>query len=167
MNLFPATRYKPHTSERGFTLLLAALISSIVLAMATSIFGIVSKEITLSSVGRDSQFAFYAADEGAECALYWDSRFGYFATSAPPNVIAPDPRCDAQTLVASGRSAVYPYTMTFSFEPNGYCTTVSVQKSLDASNAVATVIHADGFSTTCATQTTAPRSLQRSVELRY
>src|SRR3990167_4752401 len=64
--------------ERGFTLLLAALVASIVLALGASIFGVAQKELTLSSIGRDSQFAFYAADTGAECALYWDFRHQAF-----------------------------------------------------------------------------------------
>jgi Tfp pilus assembly protein PilX len=69
--------------ERGFTLMLAALVSSIVLALGTSIYEIAQKEVQLSALGRDSQFAFYAADTAAECALYWDFRYSYFATSSP------------------------------------------------------------------------------------
>ncbi len=69
-------------TKRGFTLLLAALVASIVLALGSSIFTIAKKQITLSSLGRDSQFAFYAADTVAECALYYDVRFSSFATSS-------------------------------------------------------------------------------------
>jgi hypothetical protein len=147
--------------ERGFTLLLAVLIAAIVLALATSIFQIARKEITLSSLGRDSQFAFYAADTGAECALYWDVRYGYFATSSPSIT----PFCDGDTtLGATGHSATLPYTVSFEFEPNGICSRVYVTKSEASPH---TVIHADGFSTNCATIATNPRALQRSVELRY
>jgi hypothetical protein len=153
--------------NKGFTLLLAALIASIVLALGASIFSIASKEVTLSAMGRDSQFAFYAADQAAECALFWDLRYGYFATSAPASVVAPDPRCDGQAISASGRSTSFPYTMTFTYAPQGYCTNVSVQKTLNAASAIKTTIHADGFSTSCATQGTSPRALQRSVELHY
>ncbi len=69
-------------TKRGFTLLLAALVASIVLALGSSIFTIAKKQITLSSLGRDSQFAFYAADTVAECALYYDVRFSSSATSS-------------------------------------------------------------------------------------
>ncbi len=68
--------------QRGFTLLLAALVASIVLALGSSIFTIAKKQVTLSSLGRDSQFAFYAADTAAECALYYDVRLSSFATSS-------------------------------------------------------------------------------------
>lgn len=163
-----ARSYKLAARNRGFTLLLAALVASIVLSLGASIYEIAVKEVTLSSLGRDSQYAFYAADAGAECALYWDLRFGYFGTSSPSTVIAPDPRCATQTLVAAGRSAVFPYTMTFEYAPNGYCVNIAVQKTLDPVTAVVrTTIHSDGFSTPCETRATSARTLQRSVELHY
>jgi Tfp pilus assembly protein PilX len=55
----------PLRSQKGFTLLLAALVSTIVLALGAAIYGLVVKELALSSLGRDSQFAFFAADTGA------------------------------------------------------------------------------------------------------
>ena len=111
-------------NSRGFTLLLAALISSVVLSLGAAIYQLAVKELELSSLGRDSQYAFFAADTGAECALYWDIRFGYFATSTPAEVVAPDPRCDEQEITATGRSSTFPYTMTFRFEPGGFCSVV-------------------------------------------
>lgn len=80
--------------QRGFTILLAALVASLVLSLGLSIVVIVRKSITLSSIGRDSQFAFYAADSGAECALYWDIRHDHFDEGAPPTDIT----CNGQTV---------------------------------------------------------------------
>ena len=161
------TRKKKHRGgapDAGFTLLLAALISSIVLVLGASIFGIAQKELTLSSIGRDSQFAFYAADTGAECALYWDIRHQYFAPTPPSET----PMCDEETLAMSGDTSSYPYTVAFEFEPNGFCVDVEVSKSLnETTGAVDTVVRADGFSTGCALIATNPRTLQRSVELAY
>src|SRR3989338_2338056 len=82
------------TGEAGFTLLLAALVGSIVLAIGSSIFVIAQKQLILSSIGRESQFAFYAADTGAECALYWDIRHDSFGAEGPSGVL----RCDSQSL---------------------------------------------------------------------
>ncbi len=59
------------SKNKGFTLLLASLIASILLAIGLSMFTIAQKEIVLSGLGRESQYAFYAADAGTECALYW------------------------------------------------------------------------------------------------
>ena len=157
--------------QRGFTLLLAALVASITLALGSAIFEIAQKEVTLSSVGRDSQYAFYAADTGAECALYWDMRFNFFGTSTP-SVNPPDPRCDNQSLCDEAdecvRSGTYPQTMTFEFQPNGYCVDVAVEKTFDEVNdAIRTTVRSDGFSTSCETVSLSPRTLQRSVELHY
>jgi len=152
--------------QRGFTILLAALVASLVLAIGISVFTIAQKQIILSSLGRNSQYAFYAADTGAECGLYWDLRHDFFASSTPGII----PSCD-DTLICSpgsdcenGRSGTYPYTMTFEYEPNGYCVRVAVTK---ATAHPRTRIHADGFSTACEDIETNARALQRSVELTY
>ncbi len=172
----------PRGKQAGFTLLLATLAASIALSLGSSIFSITSKEIQLSSIGRDSQFAFYAADTAAECALYWDFRHSYFSTSTPA-----DPQsqyvCDGQELNATGRPTAidpqpYPYTMTFQFEPNGYCANVTVLKcdgpilangTCTHANpaAVRTIVHADGFNTPCSEIATNKNAVQRSVELNY
>ena len=132
-------------------------------------------------MGRDSQYAFYAADTGAECALlgYTISVFRY--VHAP---IAPAPVCDEQSLIAPGNtditgrplprgpseddSVLYPYTMSFTIAPNGRCVSVSIEKTLDPnSNAPRTLVRSSGFSTDCDSVATSPRALQRSVELHY
>ena len=159
-HILPRAKRAKARSSAGFTLLLAALISSIVLSLSVSIFEIAQKQITLSSIGRDSQFAFYAADTGAECALYWDIRHNYFSTTTPSG----NATCDDQVLTISGRLPAYPATMSFQFEPGGFCAQVSVKKDTVDPH---TTIHADGYSTDCATIGTSPRTLQRSVELRY
>jgi len=101
MKKLQTTNYKPQTSERiillrdnsGFTLLLASLIASLLLSVGLSMFTIAQKEIILSSLGRDSQYAFYAADAGAECALYWD-----FKNSFNPDVATHNATCNGQAI---------------------------------------------------------------------
>ncbi len=58
--------------KRGFVLLFAVLISSILLSIGLGMFSIAYKELLLSTTDRESQIAFYAADTGMECVLYWD-----------------------------------------------------------------------------------------------
>ena len=58
--------------KRGFTLLFAILVSILVLAVGASMITIALKQVILSGAGRESQFAFYAANTGVECAIYWD-----------------------------------------------------------------------------------------------
>ena len=169
-------------AQAGFTLLLAALVASVVLTLGAAIFQIAQKQLTLSGIGRDSQFAFYAADTAAECALYWDFRYSYYATATPPTVVSPDPRCDGVSMnvtVTSGAPEVspyYPYTkssaqMNFFQDistTGGYCAQVFVTKTFDSTTqAVKTLIHADGYSVNCDVIFTSSRALQRSVELKY
>jgi hypothetical protein len=68
-------------NQKGFTLLLAALVASITLALGAAIYSIAIKQVTLSGIGRDSQFAFYNADTIAECALYQDNSQSMMPTS--------------------------------------------------------------------------------------
>lgn len=163
------------TSQRGFTVLLAALVSSIALALGMSIFSLAQKEITLSSLGRDSQLAFYAADTGAECALYWDMRSGSFVTTTPPAKVTCDGQDAAVNAVNNGEGAAWQSTaFTFSFESkgaaaSGYCSqmTVTKAKPLGGGATASTTIHADGYSVPCGSLLTSSRALERSVELTY
>jgi hypothetical protein len=149
---------KTFKKNKGFVLLLATLIASLLLAVGAAMFGIIKKELILSSLGRDSQFAFYAADTGAECALYWDVRHNIFSTTTPFT----DAKCDDQDL-GSIQFVAFDTPMEFEYQPNGYCARVAVTKTV--SNA--TVINARGYSTTCSGIVTNPRALERAVELIY
>lgn len=151
---------KKYTShKRGFTLMLATLIASLLLILGASMFGITRKEIILSSIGRDSQFAFYAADSGAECALYWDIRHDVFSTTTPFTTA----RCDAQNL-GTIQFTAFGTPMSFEYQPNGYCARVSVTKNVSSPT---TVIYSRGYSTTCAGIEVNPRALERAVEILY
>ncbi len=70
-------------AKRGFTLLMSVLIASILLALGYEIYNLAIKEVQLSSSGRESQFAFFAADTGVECALWADSKLDAFSTTSP------------------------------------------------------------------------------------
>ncbi|HXK37644.1 MAG TPA: hypothetical protein VJ579_01095 [Candidatus Paceibacterota bacterium] len=58
--------------QRGYVLLLAVLISSIILAMSMGVFAISIKEVALATFARDSVRAFAAASRGLECAVFLD-----------------------------------------------------------------------------------------------
>lgn len=65
-----------HIPQRGFTIYFAVLVASLALAVGLAIFDLLSRELALSQTATQSQYAIYAADTGAECALYWDSKYG-------------------------------------------------------------------------------------------
>src|SRR3989344_4057545 len=163
----------------GFTLLLAALVGSIVLALGSAVFGIALKQVTLSSIGRNSQFAFYAADTAAECALFWDFRIDIpshkdiFATSSdsatPGSVTCDGKTADLDYLSEPGTTNpdVDAATTTFMYDITAsggkkYCAIVSVAKFSNN-----TVIRSNGYSNACADIYDAPDTLERAVQLSY
>lgn len=61
-------------TNSGFTLFIALIVSSLLLAIGFSLSTIILKQLVFANSGKESQLAFYAADSGAECALYWDRK---------------------------------------------------------------------------------------------
>ncbi len=118
-------------------MLFAVLTSSVLLAIGLSIFSLTIKELALSSSGRESQAAFYAADSGIECGLYWDISQQVFATSSDGS-FAGGASCAGQAFVVFEEKLTDFATTTFSFAPTdapafgGVCALVSVSKRLDA-----------------------------------
>ena len=148
----------------AFTLLIAVLIASVLLALGLAIFNIVSKEILLSSSGRESQFAFYAADSGIECALFWDVRQNAFATSSSISEVF----CGGATSTVTRVYEEPPsdtLTTTFGFSLGGDitkpCAGVTVVRQNDPTR---TKVESAGYNT-CVT--TNPRRLERAIRVQY
>lgn len=109
--------------KRGVVILFAILLVSIVLTVGLTLLNITLRQLVLSSLARESQFAFYAADSARNCARYYDSidpadqrPFGYFTTSGgllyvPPTVTSLDCGASATMLPAVDG----PDTITFKF----------------------------------------------------
>lgn len=158
---------KQHTPQSGFVLLFAVLISSIVLAVGAGVFNITRKELILSRASRDSQFAFFAADTGAECAFFWDRKYflvdplslSAFPKTTNPVIDVQYPsgvRCNNIDIVMEGH-ATEPYgdpedirwriagdatsaTTDFILPfPDGSCAKVSVAKTQPGTTVVTTV----------------------------
>ena len=73
--------FKNINKQKGYTLLFAVIVSSIVLSVGASIMNISKKETILASSVRDSITAFYAADSGLECAIYQNVNFSTSTTA--------------------------------------------------------------------------------------
>jgi len=167
MNMF-------NTNNRGFTLMLAALVASLLTALGLAMFSIAKKEIVLSSLGRDSQFAFYAADTGAECALHWDFKYNAFATSTPYVSTSTPATCADQQLqdfptdwdegTSDGVSGLGGSSVSsFWFEPEGYCVHVTVTKQ---DTHPRTKVESLGYSTACSDPNN-NRRLERAVRATF
>jgi hypothetical protein len=60
------------TRTQGFAMLFTVLVMTLILSIALGIANITFKQTILSSLAKDSQVAFYQADAGIECVLYYD-----------------------------------------------------------------------------------------------
>src|SRR5688572_19750284 len=59
-------------NNRGFVMLFAVTLSSLILSIAIGVATIALREIKFGTSARDSNDAFFAADTGIECALNYD-----------------------------------------------------------------------------------------------
>jgi hypothetical protein len=59
-------------NQKGVVVLFAVLVAVLLVSIAATIISIAIRQTVLSSTGRESQYAFYAANTALECALYWD-----------------------------------------------------------------------------------------------
>lgn len=90
-NMFITIR-KINEVERGSVLLITMVIITMILTLGAGMISIATKQTILSSIGRESQKAFYAADSGIECVLYWELQSVdsfQFATSSDSSVNPP------------------------------------------------------------------------------
>ncbi len=156
-------RTKRKQAQRGFTLLLAVLISSILLALGSAIFNIVSKEIILSSSGRESQFAFYAADTGIECALYWDGLQKLATSTASSNIACGGAAVQSFQNIFDAPTGTWTTTFFFFMGPTAAnpCATVTVAKRYGPAS---TVISSQGYNTCVDTN---PVRLERAIRVQY
>ena len=168
--------------KRGFTLLIAVVVASLMLILAASISSLVQKEVVLSSIGRDSQYAFYAADSALECTLYWDFQKAAFGpTQSSQSVV-----CDGQTIAAepgsgttvSGGVVTFPgygTPMEFYYETSDpvtgakYCAKVSITKEPKDTKGPKTYVQAHGYNVACAVVDagSSDRALERAVAAKY
>ena len=178
-------------TSNGFTVIYAALFAGLMIAIGVSIYTIAIKELVLSSASRESQFAFYAADTGIECAQYWDFHgqqdvsMSVFATSTAkaPQIGEGSGKvfCNTADIVSNTSgwavsdvtipNSGVPKTMTrfqIQFSPEPYCTVVEVTKTVnDPINFPSqsfTDIKAHGYNTCDSTD---PQRVERGIETTY
>lgn len=161
--------------QKGFTLLFASLVGSLLLAIGIATFNIVLRELDLSSIARESRFAFYAADSGWECAFYWDrQRPAVFATSTESRSI-PNPttiQCPSGNVgvgnigVASTRSARSAISQFRVPLDGAACADVVVTKDdADGDKISSTILEARGKNDCTANSN--PNRVERAIRVRY
>jgi Tfp pilus assembly protein PilE len=141
----------------GFVILFTVLIASIILAIALGIASVSYREVLLSSTANDAEFSFFAADTGAECALYWDIQQSAFGATLVT------PSCGGAAVDMTSSSS--PFKFRFATSTTG-CASVTVDKS----DPTTTKIESLGYNATCnevLTNPTNPRIVERAIRVTY
>ena len=139
MNITLHIKKRLPTGRQGFTIFFAVLVASLALAVGLSIYDLLVRELLLSQTATQSQYAIYAADTGAECALYWDAKYNTngsaFATSSTYSPPAPTSGilCSTQSN-GSGQDIAANGTppATFGIPPTNWTAWVSTSDVNDA-----------------------------------
>lgn len=147
-------------TTRAFTLLMSVLVSSVLLALGYEIYNLAVKEVTLSSAGRESQFAFFAADTGIECSLYLDGKLDAFSTTSPITEVP----CGIATSSVTRQVVGTSYISTFSFSLGSGTRTQCVDVRVTRENPKRTIIESYGHNT-CVLDD--PLRLERAIRVTY
>lgn len=166
-------------TQRGFSVFLSVIIVGVLSLIVFFITSVGSKETIFSTYNRESQYAYFAADAGIECALFWDSRsVSAFSTSTSGSPI----NCNgvsmatnvtiagtttATTRIGGGGDAnatsTFGFSLTSGQNPTSACVIVTVNKRYIGPN-LATSIYSRGYNN-CVT--TDDRRVERGIEVRY
>jgi len=125
--------------NKGFTLFIAIIVMSTLLLITTGIVSLAARQSLISSAGRESQEAFYAADTGIECALYWDVQnptgISAFATSTSAIIFCNQDALNSGNQWTVGGSEVS-IINRIEFLPDLFCAIVTVTKNMDGSTEI-------------------------------
>ena len=147
-------------NNKGFILSFTVLVASIMLAIGLGVFNILIKEVILATAARDSQYAFYAADTGAECGLFYDTKQNAFPTSSDSLIYTGTTVCAGTNFViVPGELSSDAATSTFVLDSPHYCAKVLVAKFGGR-----TKVESEGFNT-CNTGDS--RRLERALRIFY
>lgn len=163
--------------QKGISLFIAVLVASVTALFSFAISNIALREVILAQTGRDSQSAFYAANSGVECALFWDLKMGAF------NVGSSEITCNEQTgsanmqVIFQGGEEIWTLmgssNLTFNLsddEGNTSCFIIDdVKKTIerDGENNITSIevlMEVRGYNT-C--DFASPRILERAIRVKY
>ncbi len=90
----------------GFTLLTAIVVTSMLLLVSFVVADVALKQLVLTYSGQQSQYAFYNAETGVECAQYWDLKAPGASQFTAPSDSNPAITCGGQTISSDSEPAI-------------------------------------------------------------
>jgi Tfp pilus assembly protein PilX len=160
------------SEEKGVTLYVAIVVTSALLLVSFAIADTTLKQVSLASIDRDSHIAFFAADSGVECALYWDlknpSGGSAFATTTSSTISCNGDSNNPENqniniIPVFGNGGQATSTFQVDFKPETSCAVVSVSKSYSGS-VLNTTIQSKGYNSCDPTNA---RRVERAVRVAY
>ncbi len=145
--------------QRGFTLLVSVILSSVALSLGLVLLDIAYKQVVLASSAKQSQNAFYNADSILECALYYDQQENLFEYTDTTGSLS----CNGiNNIPVTFNQGASPRTRVFSLPcaAGGTAGQVTITKSSDAQ----TFIYATGYNV-CDSGN--PRRVERGLKVTY
>ena len=147
----------------GFVILFAVMLSSIILAITIGVLNISYKEIKFSTSAKDTNDAFFAADVGAECALFYDKAGGnvFIENSTETGVF-----CNGDTSFMEINYPIWKFTVSKLGNEEQGCVVVTVDKSSPSATKIISKGYNDGGSipNSC---TSGENTVERQLELTY
>lgn len=145
-------------SPRGFTLLIALIVTSVLVSIGLALIDVAYKQVLLASTAKNSQIAFYNADSALECGLFYDQRFNAFS---PNSVATSSIRCAGQNVTVAQSGTPTQRTSIFSIpcSPSN-----SAQVTVIKNTSGETAIYANGYSSCIAADA---RRVERGLKIIY
>jgi Tfp pilus assembly protein PilX len=151
-------------NNKGFVLLFTVTLAAIFLSIALGIGQIALKENNFSTSAVDTNNAFFAADTGLECALFYDdpneTRSGTVFTH-PSN---PSFKCNNVNIFASESTSVWTFIVSGLGSTGQACSIVKVDK---ATSPPLTIVTADGYNLGGSSCTKPPNAVDRELTTTY
>jgi Tfp pilus assembly protein PilE len=148
------------TPQRGFTLLIAVILASVLVTVGLALSDIAYKQVILASTAKQSQYAFYAADAALECALFYDQEYDAFNTN-PTDLTSLS--CNGQNISFSSTGSS-PKVTTFSIPCVGGGSNATVRVYKGNLTTPTHALYASGYNSCSATD---PRRIERGIKVTY
>ncbi len=147
-----AKQKEKEKEEKGFVLLFVALLSAVILAVGLEGADIAYREINFSTSARAANEAFFAADTGIECTLYYDkSTNNYFVQhNSSPTI-----NCANNAIPLPDSYPFWSFTVPNLNSDGKGCAIVTVDKT----DSTRTVINSKGYNTCASSSNQVEREL--------
>jgi hypothetical protein len=156
--------------NKGFVILFAVTLAAIFLSIALGVSQIAYKENIFGTSAKNTNNAFFAADTGGECALYYDKLGGsasVFADPSTPTII-----CNNVTVTATENStSVWTFNVSGLGSDSNSCAVVTITKtsSSDTPPIVSTSVVSKGYNVGSGPGTCSPpaNAVERELDTNY